>query len=77
MSPAVLYDRKSGPIAGFWGPLTICLTDPHALLIGLPEDEVRGRVLMAQAQIRQGRPEFARRRQTEIVVVKRRGPRTN
>ncbi len=47
-----------------------------AQLIGLPEDEVRGRVLLAQAQTRRSRPESARGRQTEIVVIKRRGPRT-
>jgi hypothetical protein len=47
-----------------------------AQLIGLLDDEVRGRVLMAQAQTRQSRPESARGRQTEIVVIKRRGPRT-
>ena len=46
-----------------------------AQLIGLPEDEVRGRVLMVRAQTRQGQPEFARGRQPEIVVVKRRSPR--
>ena len=46
-----------------------------AELIGLPEDEVRGRVLMVQAQTRQSRPGFARGRQPEIVVVKRRGSR--
>ena len=46
-----------------------------AQLIGLPEDEIRGRVLMAQAQTRQSRPALARGRQTEIVVIKRRGPR--
>ncbi len=46
-----------------------------AQLIGLPEDEVRGRVLMVQAQTRQSRPEIARGRQPEIVVVKRRSPR--
>jgi hypothetical protein len=46
-----------------------------AELIGLPEDEVRGRVLMVQAQTRQSRPGLARGRQPEIVVVKRRGLR--
>jgi hypothetical protein len=46
-----------------------------AQLIGLSEDEIRGRVLMAQARTRQSRPALARGRQTEIVVVKRRGPR--
>lgn len=44
-------------------------------LIGLPEEEVRGRVLMVQAQTRQSRPALAQGRQPEIVVVKRRGPR--
>jgi hypothetical protein len=46
-----------------------------AQLIGLPEDEIRGRVLMAQAQARQSQPALARERPTEIIVVKRRGPR--
>ena len=46
-----------------------------AELIGLPEEEVRGRVLMVQAQTKQSRPGPARGRQPEIVVVKRRGLR--
>jgi hypothetical protein len=46
-----------------------------AQLIGLPEDEVRGRVLLAHAQTRQSRPALAGGLQPEIVVVKRRGLR--
>ena len=46
-----------------------------AQLIGLSEEEVRGRVLMMRAQTRQSQPGLARERQPEIVVVKRRGPR--
>ncbi|WP_262265823.1 hypothetical protein [Microvirga yunnanensis] len=46
-----------------------------AQLIGLPEEEVRGRVLMVRAQTRQSRPGLVRERQPEIVVVKRRSPR--
>ena len=46
-------------------------------LMGLPEEEVRPRVLMAQAQTRRSRPAPARGRQTEIVVIKRRGSRTS
>ena len=46
-----------------------------AQLIGLPAEEVRGRVLMVRAQTRQSQPGLARERQPEIVVVKRRSPR--
>jgi hypothetical protein len=48
-----------------------------AQLSGLPEEDVRRRVLMTQAQPGQSRLALAQGRQTEIVVIKRRGVRTN
>jgi 2-phospho-L-lactate guanylyltransferase (CobY/MobA/RfbA family) len=48
-----------------------------AQLSGLPEEDVRCRVLMTQAQFARSRPAPARGRQTEVVVIKRRGLRTN
>jgi hypothetical protein len=44
-------------------------------LSGLPEDEVRTRVLMMRAQSSWKRPGSASGRQTEVVVVKRRALR--
>jgi len=46
-----------------------------AQLSGLPEDEVRSRVLMMRSQPSWKRPGPAPGRQTEIVVVKRRSMR--
>jgi len=46
-----------------------------AQLSGVPEDEVRSRVLMMRAQSSRNRPGSAPGRQTEVVVVKRRGLR--
>jgi hypothetical protein len=46
-----------------------------AQLIGLSEEDVRSRVLMAHAQNKKSRPALTRGRQSEIVVVKRRDPR--
>jgi hypothetical protein len=46
-----------------------------AQLSGVPEDEVRSRVLMMRAQSSWKRPGSAPSRQTEVVVVKRRGLR--
>jgi hypothetical protein len=46
-----------------------------AQLSGLPEEDVRRRVLMTQAQPGRSRPALARERQTEVVVIKRRGVR--
>ncbi|WP_201838064.1 hypothetical protein [Microvirga zambiensis] len=46
-----------------------------AQLIGLPEEEVRTHVLLAPAHTRKSRIVPARNRQTEIVVIKRRGSR--
>jgi hypothetical protein len=46
-----------------------------AQLSGLPEDEVRSRVLMMRAQLSWKRPGPAPSRQTEVVVIKRRGLR--
>ena len=46
-----------------------------AQLSGLPEDEVRSRVLMIRTQTSWKRPGPAQGRQTEVVVVKRRGLR--
>jgi hypothetical protein len=48
-----------------------------AQLIGLSEDEIRHRVLLAQAQANQSRSALTRGRQTEVVVIKRRSPRAN
>jgi hypothetical protein len=48
-----------------------------AQLTGLPEEDVRRRVLMTQAQFARSRPAPARARQPEVVVIKRRGLRTN
>jgi len=48
-----------------------------ARLSGLPEEDVRRRVLMTQAQPRRSRPAPAREWQREVVVIKRRGLRTN
>ncbi len=48
-----------------------------AQLTGLPEEDVRRRVLMTQAQPGQSRPAPARGRQTEVVVIKRQGVRAN
>jgi 2-phospho-L-lactate guanylyltransferase (CobY/MobA/RfbA family) len=48
-----------------------------AQLTGLPEEDVRRRVLMTQAQPGRSRPAPARGRQTEVVVIKRRGLRSN
>jgi hypothetical protein len=47
-----------------------------AQLSGLPDDEVRSRVLMMRTQSSWKRTGTAPSRQTEIVVVKRRGLRT-
>jgi hypothetical protein len=46
-----------------------------AQLSGLPEEDVRRRVLMMQVQTGRSRPAPARGRQTEVVVIKRRGVR--
>ena len=46
-----------------------------AQLSGEPEDEVRSRVLMMRAHSSWKRPGSAPGRQTEVVVVKRRGLR--
>ena len=46
-----------------------------AQLSGLPEAEVKSRVLMMRAQFSWKRPAPAQGRQTEVVVVKRRGLR--
>ncbi len=46
-----------------------------AQLIGLPEDEVKSRVLMMRAQPSWTRSGSALGRQTEVVVVRRRGLR--
>lgn len=46
-----------------------------AQLIGLPEDEVMPQVLLARAHARNSRVVPARSRQTEITVIRRRGPR--
>jgi hypothetical protein len=46
-----------------------------AQLIGLSEDEVRPRVLLARAHTRNSRVVPARNRQTEITVIRRRGSR--
>ncbi|WP_201841736.1 hypothetical protein [Microvirga zambiensis] len=48
-----------------------------AQLIGLPEDEIRDRVLLARNQRNQSRPTTARGRPTEVVAIKRRSPRAN
>jgi hypothetical protein len=48
-----------------------------AQLTGLPEEDVRRRVLKTQAQFSRSRPAPAQGRQTEVVVIKRRGLRTN
>ena len=48
-----------------------------AQLIGLSEDEIRNRVLLAHAQAHQSRSALIRGRQTEVVVIKRRSPRAN
>ena len=48
-----------------------------AQLIGLSEDEIRNRVLLAHAQANQSRSALTRGRQTEVVVIKRRSPRAN
>ena len=48
-----------------------------AQLVGLPEDEIRNRVLLAHAQTNQSRSALIRGRQTEVVVIKRRSPRAN
>lgn len=48
-----------------------------AQLIGLSEDEIRNRVLLAHAQTNQSRSALIRGRQTEVVVIKRRSPRAN
>jgi hypothetical protein len=47
-----------------------------AQLSGVPEDEVRSRVLMMRVQPSRKSPGSAPGRQTEVVVVKRRGLRT-
>jgi hypothetical protein len=46
-----------------------------AQLIGLPENEVRPRVLLARAHTRNSRVVPAHNRQTEITVIRRRGSR--
>ena len=46
-----------------------------AQLSGVPEDEVRSRVLMMRAKSGWKRPGSTPGRQTEVVVVKRRGLR--
>ena len=46
-----------------------------AQLVGLSEDEIRNRVLLAHAQANQSRSALIRGRQTEVVVIKRRSPR--
>jgi hypothetical protein len=46
-----------------------------AQLSGLPEDKVKSRVLMMRAQSSWKRPGTAPTRQTEVVVIKRRGLR--
>ena len=48
-----------------------------AQLIGLSEDEIRNRVLLAHAQTNQSRSALIRGRQTEVVVIKRRSLRAN
>ena len=48
-----------------------------AQLVGLSEDEIRNRVLLAHAQANQSRSALIRGRQTEVVVIKRRSPRAN
>jgi hypothetical protein len=48
-----------------------------AQLVGLSEDEIRNRVLMAHAQANQSRSALTRGRQTEVVVIKRRSLRAN
>ena len=48
-----------------------------AQLVGLSEDEIRNRVLLAHAQTNQSRSALTRGRQTEVVVIKRRSLRAN
>ena len=48
-----------------------------AQLVGLSEDDIRNRVLMAHAQANQSRSALTRGRQSEVVIIKRRSPRAN